>query len=48
MLTLHKAKEGHGDDPPALSKKQKQLERIHTSYQREEEPNCYKAENILM
>lgn len=48
MLTLHKAKEGHGDALPALSKKQKQLERIHTSYQIEEESNYYKAENILM
>lgn len=46
MLTLHEAKkEGHGDALPVSSKKQKQLERIHTSYKIEEEPNYYKDEN---
>lgn len=48
MLTLHEAKEGHGDALPVLSQKQKHLERIHTSYKIEEEPNYCKDENILI
>lgn len=48
MLTRHEAKEGCGGALPVLSQKQKQLERIHTSYKIEEEPNYYKDENILI